>query len=97
MVVILPGALLPRGFQNSMYKTCSHVSAGMIVSVRGLGLGANHDGALVLSTLGLGPEIDSNALDLLGLHGEVVEINVTPDRGSALPILGVAREYCHAA
>ena len=35
-------------------------------------------------------------MDLLGLYDEAAEINVTPDRGYAFSIRGVAREYAHA-
>lgn len=96
VVVTLPGAVLPGDFRISARKTYGHTSAGMIASVRELGIGEDHDGILVLSTLGLDPEIGSDALELLGLHDEAAEINVTPDRGYAFSIRGVAREYCHA-
>lgn len=96
VVVTLPGAVLPGNFRISARKTYGHTSAGMIASVRELGIGDDHDGILVLSTLGLDPEIGADALALLGLHDEAAEINVTPDRGYAFSIRGVAREYCHA-
>lgn len=96
VVVTLPGAVLPGNFRISARKTYGHTSAGMIASVRELGIGEDHDGILVLSTLGLDPEIGTDALELLGLHDEAAEINVTPDRGYAFSVRGVAREYCHA-
>ncbi|MGQ1837181.1 phenylalanine--tRNA ligase subunit beta [Kocuria turfanensis] len=96
VVVTLPGAVLPGNFRISARRTYGHTSAGMIASVRELGIGEDHDGILVLSTLGLDPEIGADALELLGLHDEAAEINVTPDRGYAFSIRGVAREYCHA-
>ncbi|MCU1632768.1 MAG: phenylalanyl-tRNA synthetase beta subunit [Micrococcaceae bacterium] len=96
VVVTLPGAVLPGDFRISPRKTYGHVSAGMIASVRELGIGDDHDGILVLSTLGLDPEIGTDALDLLGLYDEAAEINVTPDRGYCFSIRGVAREYAHA-
>jgi phenylalanyl-tRNA synthetase beta chain len=92
VVVTLPGAVLPGNFRISARKTYGHTSAGMIASVRELGIGEDHDGILVLSTLGLDPEIGSDALELLGLHDEAAEINVTPDRGYAFSLRGVARE-----
>ena len=68
----------------------------MIASARELGLGEDHDGIIVLSRLGLDPEVGTDAIALLGLDDEAVEINVTPDRGYAFSIRGVAREYAHA-
>ncbi len=96
VVVSLPGAILPGPFPISARKTYGHVSDGMIASARELGLGDEHGGILVLSTLGLDPEVGSDAIDLLGLDDFAVEINVTPDRGYAFSMRGVAREYSHA-
>ncbi|OFI38234.1 phenylalanine--tRNA ligase subunit beta [Arthrobacter sp. SW1] len=96
VVVTLPGAVLPGDFHISARKTYGHMSAGMIASVRELGIGEDHDGILVLSRIGLDPEIGSDAMELLGLYDQAAEINVTPDRGYAFSIRGVAREYAHA-
>ncbi len=96
VVVTLPGAVLPGDFRISPRTTYGHVSAGMIASVRELGIGDDHDGILVLSTLGLDPEVGTDAMELLGLYDEAAEINVTPDRGYCFSIRGVAREYAHA-
>ncbi|MBT8160216.1 MULTISPECIES: phenylalanine--tRNA ligase subunit beta [Arthrobacter] len=96
VVVTLPGAVLPGDFHISARKTYGHMSAGMIASVRELGIGEDHDGILVLSRIGLDPEVGTDAMSLLGLYDEAAEINVTPDRGYAFSIRGVAREYAHA-
>lgn len=96
VVVTLPGAVLPGDFRITPRKTYGHTSAGMIASVRELGIGEDHDGILVLSRIGLDPEIGADALELLGLYDEAAEINVTPDRGYGFSIRGVAREYSHA-
>ena len=96
VVVTLPGAVLPGDFHISARKTYGHLSAGMIASVRELGIGEDHDGILVLSRIGLDPEVGTDAMELLGLYDEAAEINVTPDRGYAFSIRGVAREYAHA-
>ncbi|WP_026545499.1 phenylalanine--tRNA ligase subunit beta [Arthrobacter sp. 35/47] len=96
VVVTLPGAVLPGDFRIAARKTYGHVSAGMIASVRELGIGDDHDGILVLSTLGLDPEVGSDAMELLGLYDQAAEINVTPDRSYCFSIRGIAREYAHA-
>ncbi len=96
VVVTLPGAVLPGPFPIAARKTYGHVSDGMIASARELGLGDEHDGILRLVELGLDPEIGADAIALLGLDDVAVEINVTPDRGYALSLRGVAREYAHA-
>ena len=104
VVVALPGAVLPGPFAIAARKTYGHVSDGMICSVRELGIGEEHDGILVLDEAALArfgiaaadavPGTD--ALGPLGLGEEVLEINVTPDRGYCFSLRGVAREYGHS-
>ncbi|SFR88868.1 phenylalanyl-tRNA synthetase beta subunit [Agromyces sp. CF514] len=96
VVVTLPGAVLPGPFPIAARKTYGHVSDGMIASARELGLGEDHDGILRLSTLGIDAPVGTDAIKLLGLDDTAVELNVTPDRGYAFSIRGVAREYAHA-
>ncbi len=96
VVVTLPGAVLPGGFEIAARKTYGHVSDGMIASVKELGLGDDHDGILRLATLGLDPDVGTDAVSLLGLDDVAVEVNVTPDRGYAMSIRGIAREYHHS-
>ena len=45
VVVILPGGVLPGGFEISARKTYGHVSAGMICSVLELGIGPRTAGS----------------------------------------------------
>ncbi|MGN6429056.1 MAG: phenylalanine--tRNA ligase subunit beta [Leifsonia sp.] len=96
VVVTLPGSVLPGPFPIAARKTYGHVSDGMIASARELGLGDDHEGILRLTTLGLDPEVGTDAIALLGLDDTAVEVNVTPDRGYAFSIRGIAREYSHA-
>ena len=90
VVVVLPGGVLPGGFEISERKTYGHLSAGMICSARELGLGDDHDGIMVLPADAGAPGDD--AFDVLGLHDEVIEFEINPDRAYALSLRGVARE-----
>ena len=96
VVVTLPGAVLPGDFAIAARTTYGHVSDGMIASARELGLSDEHEGILRLVTLGLDPEVGTDAIRLLGLDDSAVEVNVTPDRGYAFSIRGIAREYSHS-
>lgn len=96
VVVTLPGAVLPGPFPIAARKTYGHVSDGMIASAKELGLGDEHNGILRLVELGIDAPVGTDAIALLGLDDVAVEINVTPDRGYALSMRGVAREYSHA-
>jgi len=97
VVVALPGAVLPGGFEITARKTYDRVSDGMICSVRELGIGDDHTGILVLSAEDLdGAEPGAEAAALLQLPDAVLDIAVTPDRGYCLSMRGMAREAGHA-
>jgi phenylalanyl-tRNA synthetase beta chain len=101
VVVALPGAVLPGGFEISARRTYGHVSDGMICSERELEMGEDHSGILVLGRLGIaaddpGARPGDDAIALLGLDDVTLEVNVTPDRGYWLSLRGVAREYALA-
>ncbi|MEP6629711.1 MAG: phenylalanine--tRNA ligase subunit beta [Lapillicoccus sp.] len=101
VVVVLPGAVLPGGFEIAARKTYGRVSNGMICAEDEIGIGHDHSGIIVLERL-LGAEAlrrvapGDDAIALLGLGDEVVEVNVTPDRGYCFSLRGLAREYWHA-
>jgi phenylalanyl-tRNA synthetase beta chain len=90
VVVVLPGGVLPGGFEIGARKTYGHVSAGMICSAQEFGLGDDHDGIIVLPADAGAPGDD--AFDVLHLRDEVIEMEINPDRAYALSIRGVARE-----
>ena len=90
VVVALPGTTLPGDFTIATRETYGHISDGMICSVRELGIGDDHDGILILPAGSAVP--GDNAFPILGLGDEVLDISVTPDRGYALSMRGMARE-----
>ena len=104
VVVCLPGAVLPGDFRIAARKTYGHVSDGMICSARELGIGEDHSGIIVLQQWLAEhghegeepPAPGTDAIGILGLGEEVLEINVTPDRGYCFSMRGVAREYSHS-
>ncbi|MDP9398555.1 MAG: phenylalanine--tRNA ligase subunit beta, partial [Actinomycetota bacterium] len=93
VAVSLPGSVLPGGFAIAARKTYGHVSDGMICSARELGLGDDSAGILVLPS---DIPVGADAVEVLGLRNEVLELEVTPDRGYALSLRGVAREAATA-
>ncbi|WP_168583733.1 phenylalanine--tRNA ligase subunit beta [Gephyromycinifex aptenodytis] len=103
VIVVLPGAVLPGGFAIGARKTYGHMSNGMICSEGELGLPEDAlfpDGIILLEQM-LADDPDklaqavpgADAIELLGLGEEVVEVNVTPDRGYCFSMRGIAREY----
>ncbi|MYW65130.1 phenylalanine--tRNA ligase subunit beta [Streptomyces sp. SID8379] len=94
VVVVLPGAELPGGFAIAARKTYGKTSHGMICSSDELGMG--DDGTHGIIVLPPEYEAGTNAIELLELVDEVLDIAVTPDRGYCLSMRGIARETATA-
>ncbi len=93
VALALPGAVLSGGFEIGARKTYGHVSEGMICSASELAIGDDHSGIVVLPPdAPLGADFVSYA----NLRDEVFEIAVTPDRGYAVSVRGIARELASA-
>jgi phenylalanyl-tRNA synthetase beta chain len=89
-----PGAFVPgSGITLKVGEIRGVKSAGMLVSARELGLGENHDGIIELQG---DTKPGQNYAALLGLDDPVIEIGVTPNRGDALSVRGVARDLAAA-
>ncbi|MEU5057587.1 MULTISPECIES: phenylalanine--tRNA ligase subunit beta [unclassified Streptomyces] len=90
VVVVLPGAVLPGDFAIAARKTYGKTSHGMICSGDELGMGDDGSGGIIV----LPPEheVGTDAIELLELVDEVLDIAVTANRGDCLSLRGVARE-----
>ncbi len=83
------GAVLPNGLEIKVGKIRDVESHGMLCSESELGFAAESEGILIL------PEaapVGTPLAQYLGREDTVFTLNVTPNRGDALSILGVARE-----
>jgi len=89
--VALPGAVLPGGRRIERAEKMGVVSNGMLCSGDELRLTGDADGILIL------PPGTPLGVPLADLYGDVVlDVDVKPNRGDALSILGLAREVAAA-
>jgi phenylalanyl-tRNA synthetase beta chain len=89
-----PGAIVPgTGITLKIGEIRGVTSAGMLVSARELGLGEDHDGIIEIP-----PETRPGIpyAKWAGLDDPVIEIGVTPNRGDALSVRGIARDLAAA-
>jgi phenylalanyl-tRNA synthetase beta chain len=83
------GGVLPDGTKIRKAKLRGEVSNGMLCSARELGLGQDHAGILALG--GEYP-LGASFVDVMSLDDEILDVEVTANRGDLLGHLGVARE-----
>ncbi|GMU68689.1 MAG: phenylalanine--tRNA ligase beta subunit [Steroidobacteraceae bacterium] len=83
------GARLPGEVRIKAAKLRGVESAGMLCSARELGLAETSEGILELPA---DAPVGQDLRAWLGLDDQVLELAVTPNRGDAMSILGVARE-----
>ena len=89
--VALPGAVLPGNRRIERTEKMGVVSNGMLCSGDELRLTGDGDGILIL------PADTPLGVPLVDLYGDVVlDVDVKPNRGDALSILGLAREVAAA-
>jgi phenylalanyl-tRNA synthetase beta chain len=93
VALALPGAMLPGGFEIGARKTYGHISEGMICSASELAIGDDHAGIIVLPP---DAPLGADFVAYAHLRDEVLEIAVTPDRGYAVSVRGLARELASA-
>src|SRR5688572_13109460 len=86
--VALPGAVLPGERRIGVSTIQGIESQGMLCSGAELGLTSDSDGILILDDLH--PTLGEPLTDVLG--DTVLDIDVKPNRGDALSLIGLARE-----
>ena len=84
-----PGARIGGGVKVRRAKIRGLASEGMLLSMRELGIGEDHDGIVDLDA---DAPHGADVLDLLGQGDSVFELSLTPDRGDCLCVAGIARE-----
>ena len=85
----LVGAELPGGFKIKKSKLRGVVSMGMLCSARELGITEDHSGIWIL------PEdapVGTDIREYAKLNDARIEVKLTPNRGDALSLIGIARD-----
>lgn len=87
--VALPGARLPDGTEIHVSRLRGMESQGMLCSARELGIADDHSG---LVELPVDSTVGKPLIQVLGGADKVLEVEITPNRGDCLSVLGIARE-----
>ncbi|MGH8179826.1 MAG: phenylalanine--tRNA ligase subunit beta, partial [Steroidobacteraceae bacterium] len=83
------GAKLPGGLEIKAAKLRGTESAGMLCSAKELGLADASNGIVELPS---DAPVGTPLREYLALDEAVLELNITPNRGDAMSVIGVARE-----
>jgi len=89
VAVALIGAKLPNGLKIKKAKVRGVESNGMLCSASELGMEENSDGILELDS---DAEIGQRVDEYLQLDDNLIDIDLTPNRGDCLSVQGIARE-----
>src|SRR4051794_2109623 len=93
VAVARPGAVMPDGTKLGRAKLRGVESAGMILAEDEVAIGPDHAGIRVPDN---GPAAGTPLVDVLPIHTDVLDLEITPNRPDCLGVYGVAREV-HAA
>ncbi len=83
------GAVLPGAFKIKKAKLRQVESLGMLCSGQELGINEEHDGIMELAA---DATVGVDIRQLLGLDDQIIEVDLTPNRGDCLSLAGLARE-----
>jgi len=91
VVVATVGSKLPNGLKIKKATLRGVESCGMLCSEAELGISDSHEGIMELSSdAALGESVRIH----LDLDDQIIELDITPNRGDCFSVLGVAREVC---
>jgi len=94
VVLARPGTVIPASGEALKVGSIRGVeSRGMMCSARELLLGEDHDGIIELAE---GSKVGAPAAAALGLTDPVIDVSITPNRGDAASVFGVARDLAAA-
>ena len=94
VVLARPGTVIPVTGEALKIGTIRGVeSRGMMCSARELLLGEDHDGIIELTSEAV---IGAPAAPALGLTDPVIDVSITPNRGDATSVYGIARDLAAA-
>jgi phenylalanyl-tRNA synthetase beta chain len=85
----LVGAKLPGGMKIRKAKLRGVESRGMLCSEIELGLGEDASGLMALPT---DAPVGASLKDYLALDDQIIDVDLTPNRGDCFSVLGIARE-----
>lgn len=83
------GSNLPNGINIKKTKIRGIESNGMLCSMKELGIGEEYDGIIELDE---DTKIGENVADIFNLNDQLFDISITPNRGDALSVYGIARD-----
>jgi phenylalanyl-tRNA synthetase beta chain len=93
-VAAVPGAFIPgTGITLKVGEIRGVKSEAMMLSMREMGLGEDHNGIVELAD---DAPVGTRYVDYAGLDDPIIEIKVTPNRGDALSVRGIARDLAAA-
>ena len=91
VAVATVGSVLPNKLKIKRAKLRGVESNGMLCSESEMGISDSHEGIIELDSKA---KIGNNVREVLDLDDQIIELDITPNRGDCFSVLGVAREAC---
>ena len=91
VAVATVGSVLPNKLKIKRAKLRGVESNGMLCSESEIGISDSHEGIIELDSKA---KIGDDVREVLDLDDQIIELDITPNRGDCFSVLGVAREAC---